>query len=141
MAIQNENKAPRRPNFTDIRTMAIWDPQYIGQQATSESAGGDWRRLSPTGATYAPQAWATENGATLENGVRIKNMTTTNLWVTTDSAGTSNDMPIQYVFATGATVGFQLQEREELFLEVRQLGHVWITADSATGATASVIAS
>jgi hypothetical protein len=134
--ILHENIHPRRPNFTDIRTMAIWDPQVVhGYQAAIPTV---WRRLNSAGSTVASQAWATVNGATLENGVRIKNTTNTNLWVTCDSAGTSNDMPIRGVAA--GTAGFPLAEREELFLEVRQLGHVWITCDAA-GATASIVAS
>tara|TARA_Y100000593_G_C4256204_1_gene309782 strand:- start:448 stop:861 length:414 start_codon:yes stop_codon:yes gene_type:complete len=127
---------PHHPNFTDIRTMQIFDPVLIGPQGAVST---EWRRLNSSGTTFAPQAWASANGATLENGVRIKNQTNTNLWVTTDSAGTSNDMPIRT--NAGGTVGFQLQEREEVFVEVRQMGHIWIITDSSTGATASVIAS
>tara|TARA_Y100000310_G_scaffold345096_1_gene461761 strand:- start:1204 stop:1620 length:417 start_codon:yes stop_codon:yes gene_type:complete len=127
---------PRRPNFTDIRSMVIWDPKVIGYQSVVPA---EWRRLNSSGATSSPQAWAIANGATLENGVRIKNVTNTNVWVTTDSAGTSADMPIRV--PAGATTGFVLAEREEVFLEVRQLGHVWVTTDLAAGATISIIAS
>jgi len=127
---------PHHPNFTDIRTMQIFDPVVVGYQSIVPA---EWRRLNSSGATSSPQAWAIANGATLENGVRIKNVTATDVWVTTDSAGTSNDMPIRVPL--GPTGGFNLQQREEVFVEVRQLGHVWVTADLAAGATISIIAS
>ncbi len=100
---------PRRPNFTDIRTVQIFDPVAIDETVI----GGSWTQLNAT-------------GATLENGVRIKNYNTTNeMFVTT--TGLSAD------------AGFLVDGLEELFLEVRQLSDVW--AKSASGTTAGYIAS
>jgi len=98
---------PRRPNFTDIRTVQIFDPVAIGETLGTSS----WSQLDAT-------------GATLENGVRIKNYDNGNMYVTTTglSAGT----------------GFQLTNREEIFLEVRQLSNVWIKGN---GFTAGYVAS
>jgi len=100
---------PHRPNFTDIRTVQIFDPVAIGQ-------------------TVGTSAWAQldASGATLENGVRIKNYdgTSTKIYVTTTGL-------------IGGT-GFELDGREEVFLEIRQLSDVWFKGD---GVTAGYIAS
>jgi|APSaa5957512493_1039668.scaffolds.fasta_scaffold291624_1 hypothetical protein len=94
---------PRRPNFTDIRTMQIFDPAVIGNSTTTAS----WVQLDTT-------------GATLENGVRIKN---------TDAAN------IALISVTGLTAeGFWLTGGEEVFLEVRQLSNVYIKNQSGASA-------
>jgi hypothetical protein len=86
---------PVRPNFTDIRTMQIFDPVVIGNSTTT----GSYAQLHAT-------------GATLENGVRIKN---------TNAANTAA------ISVTGLTAeGFWLTGGEEVFLEVRQLSNVYI---------------
>lgn len=109
---------PRRPNFTDIRTMQIFDPVVMGSNAT---IGDTWEALSLT-------------GGTLENGVRIKNSTlggTTTLWISTTSAG------------TGATAeqGFYMAKSDEVFIEVRQLSDVWVIGHAANNCEATFIAS
>lgn len=108
---------PFRPNFTDIRTMQIFDPVVTDSKT---NIGASWVQLYPT-------------GATLENGVRIKNT-----W--------SNDRDIavtaRSVWSTGGDTGtgFTLGQDEELFLEVRQLSDVWVYASGANG-SAGFIAS
>jgi len=100
---------PRRPNFTDIRTMQIFDPIVMGSNPSVDSA---WEALSAT-------------GATLENGVRLKQATDETMYVTTTSAGTGGT----------ADYGFILTDSEEVFVEVRQLSDVWVCADSTSVAT------
>ncbi len=109
----NETNYPHRPyrlNHVDIRSMQIFDPVV----ATSKSSVG----------TAFVQLHAA--GATLENGVRIKNTygSSRNIFVaTSDENG---------VGTTGGD-GFELGNREELFLEVRQLSHCYIKAAGAGG--------
>jgi hypothetical protein len=98
---------PRRPNFTDIRTVQIFDPVAIGETLGTSS----WAQLDAS-------------GATLENGVRIKNYNNGSLYVTTTGL-------------SGGT-GFELTQREEVFLEVRQLSDIWF---KGYGLTAGYIAS
>ncbi len=99
---------PHRPNFTDIRTMQIFDP--VLTKTTAADAVG----------TTFVQVHAA--GATLENGVRIKCIDSDHLRVgiydASQGTGTTGDN------------GFDLDEREEVFIEVRQLSHVWVKAAS-----------
>ena len=108
---ENYPSRPHRPNFTDIRTMQIFDPVVIGNSTTT----GSYAQLHAT-------------GATLENGVRIKN---------TDAGETA------LISVTGLTAeGFWLTGGEEVFLEVRQLSDVYIkTLPSDTASALTFIAS
>ena len=103
---------PHRPNFTDIRTMQIFDP--VLTKTTSATAIG----------TTFTQVHAA--GATLENGVRIKCI----------DGGTDKLLvglydPITHTGTTGDG-GFELADREEVFIEVRQLSHLWVKSSANT---------
>jgi len=110
---------PHRPNFTDIRTMQIFDP--VLTKTTAADAVGNSAFVQVHAA-----------GATLENGVRIKCIDSDHLRVgiydVSQGTGTTGDG------------GFDLDEREEVFIEVRQLSHVWVKAASGSSGY-SVIAS
>ena len=108
---------PHRPNFTDIRTMQIFDP-VVTDSKTS------------IGNSSFTQLYAA--GATLENGVRIKCTNAQGLLV-----GYYNDHT--HTGTTGSA-GFQLDDREEVFVEVRQLSHVYVKGDDGTS-TCTFIAS
>jgi hypothetical protein len=113
---------PWRPNYTDIRTMQIFDPIVADSNNTIHSA---WELL------HAPSITAGTAGQMLENGIRIKNTYGANdiIYISTTSAGT-------------AGTGFALGQDEELFLEVRLLCDVWVKAPTASNdATATYIAS
>tara|TARA_R110002167_G_scaffold42460_1_gene128925 strand:- start:222 stop:575 length:354 start_codon:yes stop_codon:yes gene_type:complete len=107
---------PHRPNFTDIRTMQIFDP--IVADTNVAISNSTWELLH-TGAS----------GITLENGVRVKNLyaNSANIFVATTSSGT-------------AGTGFQLGQDEEIFIEVRCLHDLWVKA-SANNGSATYIAS
>jgi hypothetical protein len=108
---------PHRPNFTDIRTMQIFDPIAMDGNAGIST---HWGSLTNGSAV---------SGGTLENGVRIKNTHAHLLIaVATTSTGT-------------ACSGFTLGQDEELFLEVRQLGEVWVQSNDGTTGSVSYIAS
>ena len=107
-----------RPNFTDIRSMQIFDP--VLTKTTSESEVG----------TSFEQVHAA--GATLENGVRVKCINSSGLRVGIYDAPAGT--------GTTGDGGFALEDREEVFIEVRQLSHVWVKAPSGTSGY-SVIAS
>ena len=106
---------PWRPNYTDIRTMQIFDPVVADTNTDIDTA---WELLH-TGAS----------GITLENGVRVKNLyaNSTNIFVSTTTAGT-------------AGTGFQLGQDEEIFIEVRCLHDLWVKASGVNG-SATYIAS
>ena len=109
---------PVRPNFTDIRTIQIFDPLVMGQSAATTV----FAALSAT-------------GATLENGVRIKNTSpagTLAIGVLGDGTDSLNQVG-------GGTNGFELLPSEELFIEVRDLASLLIRGTNA--ATACWIAS
>ena len=111
-----------RPNFTDIRSMQIFDP--VLTKTTAADAVGNSAFVQVHAA-----------GATLENGVRIKCIDSDNLRV-----GIYD--PISHTATTGDNTsgGFDLDEREEVFIEVRQLSHVWVRAASGSSGY-SIIAS
>jgi len=109
---------PTRQNATDIRSMVIYDPVVATQMTLASNA--NWQQLTLTHAT----------GNTLENGVRIKNINTTAVNVGYYHADTET--------GTTAGSGFQLEDREELFLEVRYLTDVRV---KGSGASISYIAS
>ena len=104
---------PHKPNFMDIRTMQVFDPQVIGEKLTTNA--------------YTPLS---TTAATLENGVRIKNL----------------DSDVVYVShrgISGASLkgnGFSLIENEEVFIETRFLQDIIIIGSSG-GGTAAFIAS
>lgn len=108
---------PVRPNFTDIRTIQIFDPRVMGISVATTA----FAALSAT-------------GATLENGVRIKN---------TSPAGTLaigvKGGPSGLHAVSGTTGGYELLASEELFIEVRDLTNLLIRGTA--GATACWIAS
>ena len=100
---------PNRYNFTDIRTMQIFDPVVIG----SSSVGSAFAAMSAT-------------GATLENGVRVKNTSATPLYV--GVAGSNRG-----VNAVGnSTGGYEVLQGEEVFVEVRQLSDLLVRGNGAT---------
>ena len=113
---------PHRPNFTDIRTMQIFDPVLTKTTATNAVGNSAFVQVHAA-------------GATLENGVRIKCIDSDNLRVgiydSNTHTGTTGD---------NTTGGFDLDEREEVFIEVRQLSHVWVRAASGSSGY-SIIAS
>ena len=103
---------PFRPNFTDIRTMQIFDP-VLTKTTSATAIGTDFTQVHAA-------------GATLENGVRIKcidggsDKLLVGLYDATQGTGTTGDG------------GFELADREEVFIEVRQLSHVWVKASANT---------
>ena len=109
----NETNYPHRPyrlNHVDIRSMQIFDPLVADSKT---SIGTSFVQLHAA-------------GGTLENGVRIKNTyaNSRSIYVaTSDENG---------VGTTGGD-GFELGNREELFLEVRQLSHAYVKASGANG--------
>ncbi len=111
---------PYRPNFTDIRSMQIFDP--IVADAKNDIISANYVQLYPT-------------GGTLENGVRIKNTYTNSrvLYVATYNRDTH----------TGTTGGggFELGNREEVFIEIRQLANLYIKGAAGTNGTCTFIAS
>jgi len=109
---------PVRPNFTDIRTIQIFDPIVIGQSAATTK----FAALSAT-------------GATLENGVRIKNTSPAG----TLAIGVTGPYPDGLNTVGNSTGGFELLPSEELFIEVRDLSKLLIRG--TTSATACWIAS
>lgn len=110
---------PHRPNFTDIRTMQIFDPVLMKTTAIDAVAAAAFVQVHAA-------------GATLENGVRIKCIDADALMV-----GTYN--PIAHTGTTGDG-GYQLEDREEVFIEIRQLSHLWVKA-AANSSGYSIIAS
>lgn len=99
---------PYRPNFTDIRSMQIFDPVVTDVKG---SIGTSYVQLHAA-------------GATLENGVRIK-------------CTNSNGLRIAYYnnhnhTGTTGSDGFDLDNREEVFVEVRQLSHVYVKGADGT---------
>jgi len=97
--------------------MQIFDP--IAADGTTGITTG-WNKLT-TGQAVS--------GGTLENGVRIKNTHAHLLLaVATTSTGTAGS-------------GFTLGQDEELFLEVRQLGEVWVCTNDGDTGSATYIAS
>ena len=114
---------PHRPNFTDIRTMQIFDPQVIGNTGCTEH----WFQVSIT-------------GATLENGVRIKNSSsgTHDVYIGYGGNGDWQTAPVA-PGGTTADTGFKLEQAEEVFVEVRRLGDIWMIGSAE--ATVPFIAS
>lgn len=112
---------PLRLNQTDIRSMTIYDPVVADQMtlATNDT----WQQLTLTDAT----------GNTLENGVRIKN-------ITNDIVNVGYYHPDTATGTTGGA-GFQLEDREEIFLEVRYLTDVRVQSPDSSAAQISYIAS
>mgnify|MGYP006172755189 CR=1 FL=1 len=96
---------PHRPNFVDIRT---WQVQ--GEKGNTAAAG--------TTTTSWQQLYAA--GATLENGVQIKSLTS------------ASPRPSTRIGVGGTTAdgGFELDAGEEVFIGVRQLSNVWYKASS-----------
>ena len=94
---------PHRPNFTDIRTIQIFDPVVM-------------KTVGSIGNSAFVQVHSA--GATLENGARIKCTNSNGLRV-----GTYD--PVAHTGTTGGG-GFDLDEREEVFIELRQLSHLWV---------------
>ena len=106
----NETNYPHRPfrlNHVDIRTIQIFDP-LVMKTTTGNDISNSWEQLHGA-------------GATLENGVRIKNI----------------DAAILNVAVGGTTAdgGFELAEREEVFVEVRQLSDVYVKSASSGDVT------
>ena len=99
---------PHRPNFVDIRT---WQVQ--GEKGNTAAAG--------TTTTSWQQLYAA--GATLENGVQIKSLTS------------ASPRPSTRIGVGGTTAdgGFELDAGEEVFIGVRQLSNVWYKKDGAPG--------
>ena len=127
MGFQNisDESSPSRPNyrrrnFTDIRSMQVYDPVCIGNNQDITAA---WTAL----------AGGTGAGTTLENGIRIKNASPddTPIWVTVETAETASGP------GTGATsaAGFKLDQAEEVFIEVRRAADVWVIGETTSIAT------
>ncbi len=109
---------PLRLNQTDIRSLTIYDPVVATQMTLASNS--NWQQLTLTHAT----------GNTLENGIRIKNIASTAVDVGYYHPDTET--------GTTAGEGFELEDREELFLEVRYLTDVRVRG---SGAQISYIAS
>ena len=112
---------PHRPNFTDIRTMQIFDPVLMKTTSATAVAAAEFVQVHAA-------------GATLENGVRIKCID-----AGTDALMVGTYNPIAHTGTTGDG-GYQLEAREEVFIEIRQLSHLWVKA-SANTTGYSIIAS
>ena len=102
---------PYRLNNTDIRSMVIYAPVVADQKTLGDA---NWNTLDVDQAT----------GTSLENGVRIKCISTTSVVVGFYDPTTTR--------GTTGGAGFELEDREELFLEVRDLGHVRVKGNGAT---------
>ena len=91
---------PHRPNFTDVRTQQVYDPKCT--VFTNTVLGGSYAQLHA-------------DGGTLESGVLIRQV-----------VGGKNTLITTAGLSADANAGYQLQNGEEVFIPIRQLGDVYV---------------